>query len=158
MYDERQITELVDKYSNTVFHICYQYIRNYHDAEDITQDVFVSIMKKDFSSFDEKAIRAYIIRSAINKCRTFHKNIQKLSVIPLDEAEPLLTNEEESILDDVMSLPAKYRDVLYLFYYEGLTISEIADILQRSIGTVSSRLKRAREKLKVVLTEDNDER
>jgi len=158
MYDERQITELVDQYSNTVFHTCYQYIRNYHDAEDITQDVFVSIMKKDFSSFDEKAIRAYLIRSAINKCRTFHKIRQRLTVIPLDEAQPPLTQEEVSILDEVMSLKAKYRDVLYLFYYEGMSIAEIADILQRSTGTVSSQLKRAREKLKVVLTEDNDER
>lgn len=158
MRDEQQITELVDKYSNTVFHICYQYTRNFHDAEDITQDVFVSIMKKDFSSFDEKAIRAYLIRSAINKCRTFHKNLQKLPVIPLDEAEPIFTPEEESILDHVMLLSPKYRDVLYLFYYEGLSISQIADILQKSKGTISSQLKRAREKLKVILMEDNHER
>ena len=73
-----------------------------------------------------------------------------------NDAEPVFTMEERSVISQVHALPQRYRDVIYLYYYEGYSVADIADILGTKTGTVTSRLKRAREKLKPLLQEEYD--
>lgn len=157
--NDEAIERLVANYSDTVLRIAYQHTECMQDAEDIAQEVFLSLVYRDLPD-DSEHLKAYIIRSTVNKCNSFHRMKKSENIVYLDEIyknenEPVFTIPERSILSEVRSLPKRYRDVIYLFYYEGYSVSEIADILGTKTGTISSRLKRAREKLKPILQEEH---
>lgn len=158
--DVNLINHIVNTYSDTILRIAYQYTKNIHDSEDIVQDTLFSVMKRgaeNLSSLSEEKLKAYIIRVTINKCNDFHRKKSRRKVVSLEDAEPVFTKEEESILDEVNSLPEKYRNVIYLHYYEGYGVNEIAEILGAKPSTISSQLNRARAKLKDILTEESYE-
>ncbi|MBR1731328.1 MAG: sigma-70 family RNA polymerase sigma factor [Ruminococcus sp.] len=155
--DVNHINHIVNTYSDTILRIAYQYTKNIHDSQDIAQDVFLAVMKRDTSKLSEDSLKAYIIRTAINKCNDFHRKKARRKIVPLDEAVELFTPEEQSVIREVNSLPEKYRNVIYLHYYEGYQVNEIAEILGTKPSTVSSQLNRARAKLKTLLTEDDYE-
>ena len=144
-------SHMVNTYSDTVMKIAYQHTGNIHDAQDVTQDVFLSLIQRNLSSLSESELKAYIIRTAVNKCHDFHRRIKRHNIAYLEDIEPIFSEEEQSILDEVMSLPPKYRDVIYLHYYEGYQVNEIAEMLHSKPATISSQLSRAREKLKLLL-------
>ena len=148
------INRIVNTYSDTILRIAYQRSGSVFDAQDIAQEVFMSLMKKDLKKLSEAELRAYVIRTAINKCNDLHRRKKRVELISIDDAPPLFTPEEQTALDAVRSLPEKYRDVIYLHYYEGYKIAEIADILGEKSSAVNSRLNRAREKLRTILTEE----
>lgn len=153
------IERAVADYSDTVLRIAYHHTACIEDAEDIAQEVFLSLVNKGVCDYDSEHLKAYIIRATVNKCHSFHRAKQGEDVVYLDEIyknenEPVFTAPERSILSEVRSLPKRYRDVIYLYYYEGYSVAEIADILGAKTGTVTSRLKRAREKLKPMLKEE----
>lgn len=160
MQDVCNIKRIVETYSDMILRIAYQHTANMHDAEDIAQEVFLSIIKKDMKNFSSEREKAYIIRTTINKCNSFHRKKGNLNVVYLDEIyknpeEPKFTIEERNILNEIRTLDKKYRDVLYLHYYEGYKAFEIAKILGSTTGTITSRLKRGREMLKLKLKEEN---
>lgn len=152
--DLQLTTRIVNAHTDTVMRIAYQRTGNIHDAQDITQDVFLSLMQRDLSPLSENELKAYIIRTAVNKCNDFHRRLTRRNVVYFDDTEPIFTEEEQSILDEVLKLPKKYRDVVYLHYYEGYQVKEIAEMLGSKPATISSQLNRAREKLKLMLTDD----
>lgn len=158
--DDEFIEQLVERYSDTVLRIAYHHTQCMQDAEDIAQEVFLSLVNKKLYDFDDEHLKAYIIRATVNKCNSFHRAKQSDNIVYLDEIyrnenEPIFTVSERSVLHEVRSLPKRYRDVIYLHYYEGYSVAEIADILGTKTGTITSRLKRAREKLKPILQEEN---
>ena len=160
MKNDDFIEQIVAAYSDTVIRIAYQYTVCMQDAEDIAQEVFLSLVNKQIRDYDDEHLKAYIIRATVNKCHSFHRAKLAEDIVYLDEVyknenEPILTVEERGILIEVNSLPKRYRDVIYLYYYEDYTVAEIADILGVKTGTVTSRLKRAREKLRPILEEDH---
>lgn len=160
MQDVCNIQRIVNTYSDTILRIAYQHTGNMHDAEDIAQEVFLSIIKKDMTNFDTEHEKAYIIRTAINKCNSFHRKKGKLNIVYLDEVyknpdEPVFDLNERNILNELLSLDKKYRNALYLHYYEGYKAKDIAKILGTTTGNVTSLLKRGREKLKLKLEEEN---
>lgn len=155
------IERIVAEYSDTVLRIAYQHTLCMQDAEDIAQEVFLSLVNKQIRDYDGEHMKAYIIRATVNKCHSFHRAKQGEDVVYLDEIyknenEPIFTVEERGILLEVQRLPKRYRDVIYLYYYEDYSVAEIADILRVKTGTVTSRLKRAREKLRPMLEEEYD--
>ncbi len=159
MQDVCNINRIVETYSDMILRIAYQHTANIHDAEDLAQEVFLSVIKKDMKNFTKEHEKAYIIKTTINKCNSFHRKKGKLNVVYLDEIyknpdEPVFTANERSILNEIRSLDSKYRDALYLHYYEGYKANEIAQILHSTTGNVTSLLKRGREKLKKLLKED----
>ncbi len=160
MESQYKINRLVSTYSDTILRIAYQHTGNISDSEDIAQEVFISLVKNNRSFTDKEHEKAYIIKATINKCHSFHRKKGKFDLVYLDEVyknnEPVFTICERSLLNEILTLDKKHRDVLYLHYYEGYSAKEIANILGTTTGTVTSRLKRAREKLKVRL-EDNYE-
>ncbi|MBQ7505257.1 MAG: RNA polymerase sigma factor [Ruminococcus sp.] len=155
--DVNLINHIVNTYSDTILRISYQYTKSVYDAQDIAQDVFLAVMQKDISSLSEEKLKAYIIRATINKSNDFHRRRTRRKVVSLEDVEPVFTTEEQSVLDEVNRLPEKYRNVIYLHYYEGYKVNEIADILGVKPSTVSSQLNRARAKLKDILTEERYE-
>ena len=158
--DVNLINHIVNTYSDTILRIAYQYTKNIHDSEDIVQDTLFSVMKRgaeNLSSLSEEKLKAYIIRVTINKCNDFHRKRSRRKVVSLEDIEPVFTPEEQNVLDEVNRLPEKYRNVIYLHYYEGYQVNEIAEILGVKPSTISSQLNRARAKLKDYLTEESYE-
>ena len=148
------INRIVNDYSDMILRIAYQRTQNLFDAQDIAQEVFVALMKSDIFRMKENELKAYIIRTAVNKCNDLHRRKNRRRIVSLEDAEPVFAPEEKRTLDEVNSLPEKYRIVVYLRYYEGYSVNEIAEILGRKPSAISSRLNRARAMLKKLLTEE----
>lgn len=153
MGDIRNINYIVDTYGDMLYRVAYQYTRNRSEAEDITQDVFVAMLKKmPFKS--EEHLKAWIIRVAINKSINYLKSNRK-RVLSLDENIDVAgeQNFDREEIEELQSLPRFDRSVIYLYYYEGYSIKEIAKITGKSANSINIRLFRAREKLKTLLEE-----
>ena len=145
--DNSFIREIVEKYSDMVLRIAYQNLKNYSDAEDVVQDVFIRLMKeKEFEN--EQHMRSWLIRVTINRCKDLNKSLWYKKSEPFTGEIGVFTDEEKNVLEEVMKLSNDYRNVIYLYYFEGYKISEIAKILNKKDNTVSSQLTRARKKLK----------
>lgn len=154
--DHMRIVDLVNTYSDTVMRIAYHSTGNIHDAEDITQEVFLSLMKHNLRELDDEHLKAYIIRACINQCRKLHRTKIRHAEVPLEDAQPVFTMEERAVMEAVEQLPDRYRQVIYLYYIEGYKVPEIAAILKRPKGTVTSQLQRGREQLRESLGEEYD--
>ena len=159
MITNEQFTCLVKKYIDTVFRIALNYTKSAPDAEDITQDVFLALLreKKDFRS--DEHCKAWLIRVTVNACRKWHRSPWRKHVPFAEYAAslPQATEKDRDILDAVMALPRKYRLPIYLYYFEEYSTQEIADILRIPKGTVCTHLSRGRELLKMEFWEDEDD-
>ena len=151
--DDDFIQNSVEKYSDMVLRIAYQNLKNKADSEDVVQNVFIKLIKEPKFK-DESHMKAWLIRVTINLCKDFNKiawyrRAESLS----DELMIPFTKEEQGVLEEVFKLSKNYRNVIYLYYFEGYSIKEIANILNKSENTISSQLSRAREVLKNILLE-----
>ena len=141
-------------YSNTILRIAVQNTKNYHDAEDIVQEVFIRLAKNINAFRDESHKKAWIIRVTINICRDMNRFTAFRQFQPLEEYPYVSTEvgiERCELLELIRRLPESKRNAVYLFYYEGMTIEEIAAATGKSAGTVSSDLHRARKMLRLEL-------
>ncbi|MEF9967608.1 MAG: RNA polymerase sigma factor [Longicatena sp.] len=144
------IEEIIDVYGDMTFRVILAHMHNEADAQDVLQDVFIKIMKKRPVFENCYKEKAWILQVAMNTCKDHWKydKLRKHEQL-LDQYESY-TNPSESleILPYVKRLPQKYRDVVYLFYYEEYSVREIAEILNKKQATVLTWLNRARKKLK----------
>lgn len=139
-----------------VYRIALHALGSPQDAEDAAQEVFLRLYteKKPFAGPEH--LRHWLIRVTVNVCRDDLKSPWRRRRVPLETAPetPAFDRPEQGALyREVMALPEKYRTVLYLFYYEELTVKEIGEILDLRTTAVTTRLHRARAKLKEQLTE-----
>ncbi|MDX1770700.1 MAG: sigma-70 family RNA polymerase sigma factor [Planococcaceae bacterium] len=155
--------DLIDQYSEELLRLAFTYVKNRQAAEDVVQDVFLRAFEKrdDFKGLS--SYKTYLYRMTINRCydhlRSWSfKNIQISNKIALifhgdnsTETLAITKNEKFMLGKEILTLALKYREVLILYYYKDLNVDEIATILNCSTNTVKTRLKRAREKLKVKL-------
>ncbi len=150
-----KVSIALEKYSAKVYRICFMYLRNKAEAEDAFQDVFLRFMQTEKEFESEEHEKAWICRVAINRCKDIVKSI-RYKFISLDNLPELkFENEQDStVLDAILNLPPKYKDVVYLFYCEGYKASQVADILGSNENTIYSQLSRARSILKERLGED----
>ena len=135
------------------------HLKNYHDTQDIFQTVFLKYVLSSVIFESEEHEKAWLIRVTINACRDFFKDFFRSHTVPFDELLGQtweLTPENSEVLEAVMSLPAKYRDVVYLHYYEGYTAVEIARILKKNQNTVYTLLTRSKKLLREKLGGDGD--
>lgn len=141
---------------DTVYRVCWLYMKNIADTEDAVSDTFVRLMRSAVTFESEEHERAWLIAAARNICKDVIKS-PKYKNEPLDEN--MLTGEllTDETLAAVKELPEKYRTALYLYYYEGYTCGEIADMLGMIKSTVISRLARGRKILKKIIGGDTDE-
>ena len=146
---------LVKTYADTILRISYMYLKQTTDAEDICQDVFVKLLSRDPSFENPEHEKAWIIRTTINLCKDHLRTGFWKRAVDLDLAMEIPSPEtpDSGLLEQVMALPKNYRVSIYLHYYEGYPVKEIAAMLGKSENTISAWLKRGRNKLKSQITD-----
>ena len=154
------------RHYNTLLRLSIQHTGSRAEAEDIVQDTFLKLLESGRTFCDDANAKAFLIRSVINRCKDYLKSARRTRTVALsDTSERLLPADSggfadgmtQIILRAVQQLRPDFRNVIYLYYYEEYSIREIAAILHRSSNTVSSWLTRAKNQLKGVLqNEQND--
>lgn len=159
--NDAEYNSCVDKYLKMVYRISFHYFGNREDAEDVSQDVFLKLYSHNTKFESEEELKAWLIRVTTNTCHSYFRNPFRKRKTEIDEKEienivGSSSSEQEIInrkvvMDAVMSLPERYRIVVYLYYYEEYSICQISNTLNIKETTIQTRLSRAREKLKSVL-------
>lgn len=145
---ERDVKETIEKYADMVYRIALTRSGIVENAEDIFQDVFIKYSQKAPKFETEEHKKAWLIRVTINESKNFINQAWNRKVVNLDENLNFAKAEENDVFSVVCELPEKYRTVIYLFYYEGYKVGEIAKILKTREGTVKTWLSRSRAALK----------
>lgn len=155
------VESLYLRFADDVLRVSYFYLGNREQAEDVTQEVFIRLMRQR-PQLKEGSEKSWLFKVALNLCRDLWRSAwmkrvilgsKKLDLIPADdEIEDRL--EKEAVLQALYALPAQVREVFLLYYYQNMTIEEIAEVVGSPPGTVASRLSRGREKLRGLLEED----
>jgi RNA polymerase sigma-70 factor (ECF subfamily) len=148
---DEYIQHVLDRYSTMLIKLAFTYVKNRADAEDMIQDVFVSLMKRTTGFESDEHEKAWLVRVTINKCKNHLKASPNRLHVPLDEEVSYLPPEQSEVLSIVLSLPPKYRTVLHLFYYENYSMNEIAKMLSKRPATIGTWLSRGRNLLKTKL-------
>lgn len=159
MRSEQEVNRAIEQYADTVRRLCMIHLKNYHDTEDIFQNVFLKYVLSSVIFENEEHERAWLIRVTINACRDFFKDFFRSHTVPMEELLGQAiewTPDNNEVLEAVLSLPAKYRDVVYLYYYEGYSAVEIARILKKNQNTVYTLLTRSKKLLREKLGGDGD--
>jgi len=147
---------VADKYKDTVYRIALNYFGNKYDADDMVQDVLMKLYTSNKQFESNEHIRNWLIRVTINTCKNTLRMPWRRRNVALDELAASVSfahREQSDLFVSVMSLPEKYRTVLYLFYYEDLSVKEISEVLKLKESAVTTRLSRARNQLKLKLKE-----
>ncbi|MBJ7986528.1 sigma-70 family RNA polymerase sigma factor [Bacillus cereus] len=159
---ELLIDEIMNKYGQEILQLVYSYVNNKEVAEDLTQDCY-----KSLHTYKGKSnVKTWLWRIAINHCKDYIKSWYNKKVIVTEDEFTYIRSQKESVeqtviqnaedrrlASAVMNLPIKYREVIYLFYYEELPIKDIAIVIEVKENTIKTRLKRAKELLKRGLEE-----
>lgn len=155
MLTNEQFTSCAQRYIDTVYRVAFNCIKSPADADDVTQNVFVKLLKTDAVFKSDEHIRNWLIRVTINECKDLVRTRWWKHESYEDYAATLAfdTPTHSDLFYAVMELPKKYRLPIYLYYYEEYSTQEIADILNVTKNTVCTQLKRGRELLKKSLTE-----
>ncbi|MDE7230064.1 MAG: sigma-70 family RNA polymerase sigma factor [Oscillospiraceae bacterium] len=144
-----------------VYRICFTYMKNAADAEDCAEDVFVKVLNGNFTFTNELHERKWLAVTAGNRCKdklksAGRKTVDYLNEIPEPAAEDQADHSE--VLEAVLDLPVKYKEVVWLYYYDGYQTDEIAKILKRPHSTIRNQLRDARGLLKKALEGDTYDR
>lgn len=151
MRSEQEINAAIDRYADTIRRLCMIQLKNYADTEDIFQNVFLkyALSSRSFESPEHE--KAWFIRVTINACKDLIKSFFRSRTVSLDqlmEQPGQLLEDHREVLEAVISLPRKYREVIYLHYYEGYTAPQISEILGKNTNTVYTLLARSKNLLK----------
>lgn len=151
--DPNELEQTVRQYENTLYRAALAILGDVQEAEDAVQDAFLKYLEKAPTFESENHKKAWLIKVAVNGCKSRLRSPWRRRSAPLPESYPVRSPEEEGTLDAVMALPARERAVVHLFYYEGYRTAEIAAMTGEAEGTVRSRLFRARNRLRGLLSE-----
>ena len=149
---------LYEEHLSMVYRLAYSYLQNPQDSEDAAQECFLRLMKQKREFRDAGHVKAWLIVTVSNVCKDMLRRKQRQE-LELDEgrdqAAPPETDRE--LLELILQLPEKYKTVIYLYYYEGYAVREIAAMLSLTAEAVKTRLRRARAMLRVDLEENDNE-
>lgn len=160
MRDEQEVNRAVEQYADMIRRLCMIHLKNYHDAEDIFQTVFLKYVLSSVVFQNAQHEKAWFIRVTINACRDLLKNVFRSRTVPLNELigrSQELSSDHSEVLEAVLSLPEKYRDVVYLYYYEEYSAAEISRLLGKNVNTVYTLLTRSKKMLRERLGGDGFE-
>ncbi|MFB6801978.1 sigma-70 family RNA polymerase sigma factor [Peribacillus butanolivorans] len=164
------LDEIMTVYGQDILQLVYSYVKNLTVAEDLTQEIFVKCYKALPTYKKQSKLRTWLWKIAINHCKDYLKSWYRRNIeYTVDErVEPQATvsveetilklDEDQMLSHTVMNLPIKYREVIYLFYFQELSIKEISEMTGISQGTIKTRMRRAKAMLKEKLEGDNDGR
>lgn len=159
MRGEEEAARAIERYGDMVRRLCLVHLKNPADTEDIFQNVFLKYVLSPVVFESPEHEKAWLIRVTLNACKDLVKSFFRSRTVPLEELldQPApLSEERREVLEAVLDLPQKYRDAVYLHYYEGYTAAEIGKLLGKNTNTVYTLLTRAREQLRNTLGGDRD--
>ncbi|MDE6530509.1 MAG: RNA polymerase sigma factor [Lachnospiraceae bacterium] len=150
LYGDEEIEKIYNRQFDTVYRVCFFFMKNAVDAEDMVQETFLKLISCEKQFESEEHEKAWLIVTASNTCkdelRRWKRKLEKISIF--SSQENIVQKEDDKVLEWVMELPVKYKQVIYLYYYEGYRTSEIADMLHCPESTVRNQLLRGRKLLK----------
>ena len=163
--DPAYFARLYDQYATDVLRVCYFYLSDREKAEDVCQDVFVRLMTTH-PLLQPGREKSWLLKVALNRCRDLWRGAWLKRVIlggPTFELIPAPDefshrDDQQAMMAAINQLPATFKEVILLHYYQGMNIAEIAQMLELPEGTISSRLSRGRKKLESILLKGGDAR
>jgi RNA polymerase sigma-70 factor, ECF subfamily len=157
---DRLLEEAMNQYGNEIYYIVYSYVKDHSLAEDLTQEVFIKFYKKIDTFREDSTLKSWIISVAINHCKDYLRRWDTKMVnitnkinemvkgkLGTPEQSLIIKEKNNELIQNVLSLPLKYREIIFLFYFEEMKLAEIADCLHLNISTVKTRLARGRNLL-----------
>lgn len=149
---EEALRRIMAQYKNDLMRMCVAYLKDSALAEDAVQETFVKAYKAMATFRGDSGEKTWLMRIAINTCRDMRRErwFRFVDRSVTADALPMQTDSQEdyALMEAVMSLPCRHKEVVLLYYYQGLNLQEIAEALGIAVSTVSVRLKKAREKLR----------
>lgn len=143
------ISEVIEKYADMVRRICFLYLKNEADVEDVFQEVFLKFFLHFDSFQSEQHQKAWLCRVTFNQCKDLSKSYWKKNIVSIEGMDiPYETPEQGNLIDAVLDLPPEHKELVYLYYFEGHSVPEIAEMMQKNPNTIYSLLRRIKIKLK----------
>lgn len=151
--DER--ARAVERWGDMVWRLALARTANVPDAEDVFQEVFLRFFRHEDKLDSDEHRKAWLIRCTVNRANSLLSSPWRRRTVPLEVAAQVgVEDEYREVYSAVLSLPARYRAVIHLHYFEGLSVAEIAETLDLPEGTVKSQLSRGRAFLRDLLNEE----
>lgn len=153
---DKEITEIYERHKLTIYRVCFAFMKNPADTEDVVQNTFIQLIKAGPNFESEEHEKAWLIRTASNLCKNALKHWwrKRKKLEDYDGLKGKKGIEIDETFTVVMHLPDKYKTVIYLYYYEGYTSVEIAEILARPPSTIRNHMHEARNILREKLGGD----
>ena len=152
--EEQEARRLVECYADMILRLSLNYLKSRQEAEDICQNVFLKYISTNTAFSSEEHEKAWIIRTTINACKDSLKSAHCKKMVVTDDVWEEASQEEDAfweVREAVFALPVRYRSVIYLYYFEGYSVKEIAKMLGKTPNAVSLSLGRGRKKLRNML-------
>lgn len=167
---EQFIERMIDHYNQQILWLAYTYVKDHALAEEITQDVFLTCYHKINTFRNDSSIRTWLYRITINKCKdqlrkkkirsflTFENHKQDNLAVEENHPESITfqSMEDQVLSERVLALPTKFKEVIFMHYFDDMKIQEIADVLSVKVNTVKTRLNRGRKMLKSMYEEGSE--
>ncbi len=151
-----EFIKIFNLYKNDVYRLAYSYTKNKSDTDDITQNVFVKLYKhKDILKLDKDSIKKWLFKVTINECKSLFLSHWRIKVSLFDDKDIKTSDSNNDLLDVIANLNKRERIIVFLHYYEGYKIKEIAEMMKLSEVNVKVLLSRTRKKLKNMMEGDN---
>lgn len=151
--DQEEVRRMVSTYSDLILRISYHYLQHTQDAEDVCQTVFLKMLTNPVTFQSKEHEKAWVIRTALNACKDLRKSAFFRKTVGLDAVKETgrCMEDTSELLVEIQKLPKDYRISIYLHYYEGYPVKEIAGIMGKREATVAKYLSRGRQKLRDAL-------
>ncbi len=152
---ELNLQRLYQELLPAVYRVAYTYMKNTYDSEDAAQEAFIRLARCSRSFQNERELKSWMLVTVSNVCKDMLRRRQRQD-LNLDDYPELSApmDEKQELLRAILDLPDKYKSVIYLYYFEGYAVKEIAKVTRQTEGTVKSWLFRARKLLKRSLKEE----
>ena len=153
---DNQFLRIFNLYKNDIYRLAYSITKNTYDTDDIVQTVFIKLYNNKIINKDDKEIKRWLIKVTINECKTIFLSSWKRRIVSLTEKHENIKYEKDNdnLLNEINKLSKKERIVIFLYYYEGYKVKEIANLLGKSETNIQTILYRARKSLKNILEEE----
>lgn len=167
--DEALLDEMMSLYGQDILQLVYSYVKDTVVAEDLTQEIFIKCYKALPTYNQQSKIRTWLWKIAINHCKDYRKSWYFRNVLTTEKdqewtstdnvEEAVIQQDEDRVLADaVMALPIQYRELIYLHYFQEMKLKEISEITGVKLGTVKTRMRQAKKRLKTYWEESTDGR
>jgi len=154
---EQTLERLVKQYQTELLRMCFLYLRDTELARDAVQETYIKVYRSLDSFRGDSGEKTWLIRIAINTCRDMHRSAwfrhtdRRVTPDMLPVSSGKAEEKDEDVLLSVMALPVKLRETVLLYFYQNMSVKEIAETLKLSSSAVSARLDRAKKKLRAAL-------